>query len=107
VLTSRSAHHLALKLGVPCPIISGIYRVIHGGRAFLPPGRLAAWCQLPGFSPRAALAKRSAAPACTSGAHNTHTHPLIVLQWPDLLAWPACWHAQRARTRGAWRATAC
>jgi glycerol-3-phosphate dehydrogenase (NAD(P)+) len=37
VLTSRSAHHLALKLGVPCPIISGIYRVIHGGWASLAP----------------------------------------------------------------------
>lgn len=29
VLTSRSAHNLAVKLGVECPIISGIYRVIH------------------------------------------------------------------------------
>lgn len=29
VLTSRSAHNLAMKLGVECPIISGIYRVIH------------------------------------------------------------------------------
>ena len=25
----RSAHSLALKLGVDCPIIAGIYRVIH------------------------------------------------------------------------------
>lgn len=30
VLTSRSAHNLANKLGVECPIISGIYEVIHG-----------------------------------------------------------------------------
>lgn len=29
VLTSRSAHNLAIKLDVECPIISGIYRVIH------------------------------------------------------------------------------
>lgn len=29
VLTSRSAHNLALKLGVECPIIEGIYKVIH------------------------------------------------------------------------------
>lgn len=27
----RSAHNLAVKLGVDCPIISGIYRVIHEG----------------------------------------------------------------------------
>jgi len=31
VLTSRSAHNLAAKLGVDCPIISGIYKVIHEG----------------------------------------------------------------------------
>mmetsp|Transcript_5659 Transcript_5659/g.14445 ORF Transcript_5659/g.14445 Transcript_5659/m.14445 type:complete len:362 (-) Transcript_5659:150-1235(-) len=31
VLTSRSANALAEKLGVDCPIINGIYRVIHGG----------------------------------------------------------------------------
>eukprot|EP00878_Enallax_costatus_P006700 GHUV01007024.1.p1 GENE.GHUV01007024.1~~GHUV01007024.1.p1 ORF type:complete len:332 (+),score=54.13 GHUV01007024.1:182-1177(+) len=30
VLTSKSAHNLALKLSVECPIIEGIYRVIHG-----------------------------------------------------------------------------
>lgn len=30
VLTSRSAYNLATKLGVDCPIIEGIYRVIHG-----------------------------------------------------------------------------
>eukprot|EP00877_Chromochloris_zofingiensis_P015072 jgi/Chrzof1/9819/Cz04g17090.t1 len=29
VLTSRSAYNLATKLGVDCPIIEGIYRVIH------------------------------------------------------------------------------
>ena len=31
VLTSRSAHALAQKLGVECPIIEGIFRVIHEG----------------------------------------------------------------------------
>lgn len=31
VLTSRSAHNLAVKLGVDCPIIQGIYQVIHEG----------------------------------------------------------------------------
>lgn len=31
VLTSRSAHNLAKKLGVDAPIIEGIYRVIHEG----------------------------------------------------------------------------
>ncbi|GMH35922.1 hypothetical protein BSKO_03790 [Bryopsis sp. KO-2023] len=31
VLTSRSAHNLSLKLGVDCPIVSGIYRVLHEG----------------------------------------------------------------------------
>ncbi|KAL4427998.1 hypothetical protein ABPG75_002087 [Micractinium tetrahymenae] len=31
VLTSRSAHHLALEKGIDCPVISGIYRVIHEG----------------------------------------------------------------------------
>lgn len=37
VLTSRSANALAEKLGVDCPIINGIYRVIHGEwRAVLP-----------------------------------------------------------------------
>ena len=27
VLTSRSAHHLAQKKGIECPVIEGIYRV--------------------------------------------------------------------------------
>jgi glycerol-3-phosphate dehydrogenase (NAD(P)+) len=27
VLTSRSAHHLAQKMGIECPVIEGIYRV--------------------------------------------------------------------------------
>ena len=31
VLTSRSAHALAQRLGVEAPIIEGIYRVIHEG----------------------------------------------------------------------------
>mmetsp|Transcript_18321 Transcript_18321/g.51328 ORF Transcript_18321/g.51328 Transcript_18321/m.51328 type:complete len:376 (-) Transcript_18321:65-1192(-) len=31
VLTSRSADALASKMGVDCPIINGIFRVIHGG----------------------------------------------------------------------------
>lgn len=31
VLTSRSAHHLAQRQGIECPVISGIYRVIHEG----------------------------------------------------------------------------
>lgn len=31
VLTSRSAHHLALKQGIECPVIEGIYKVIHEG----------------------------------------------------------------------------
>jgi len=31
VLTSRSANELAEKMGVDCPIINGIFRVIHGG----------------------------------------------------------------------------
>lgn len=31
VIECRSAHNLAVKLGVDCPIISGIYRVIHEG----------------------------------------------------------------------------
>lgn len=31
VLTSRSAHHLAQKMGIDCPVIEGIYRVIHEG----------------------------------------------------------------------------
>lgn len=31
VLTSRSAHHLAKKLGVECPVIEGIYQVVHEG----------------------------------------------------------------------------
>ena len=31
VLTSRSAHALAQRLGVEAPIIAGIYRVIHEG----------------------------------------------------------------------------
>jgi glycerol-3-phosphate dehydrogenase (NAD(P)+) len=35
VLTSRSAHQLAVKMGVACPIIEGIYRVIHGGHRSL------------------------------------------------------------------------
>lgn len=39
VLTSKSAHNLAMKLGVECPIIEGIYRVIHGER-----GRRACCC---------------------------------------------------------------
>jgi len=30
VLTSRAAHNLAQKLGVSTPILTGIYRVIHG-----------------------------------------------------------------------------
>jgi glycerol-3-phosphate dehydrogenase len=28
VLTSRSAYHLAQKVGVDCPVITGIYKVI-------------------------------------------------------------------------------
>ena len=31
LIERRSAHNLAVKLGVDCPIISGIYRVIHEG----------------------------------------------------------------------------
>lgn len=31
VLTSRAAHHLAQKEGIECPVISGIYKVIHEG----------------------------------------------------------------------------
>ena len=31
VLTSRSAHELAVKLGVDCPVIAGIHKVIHLG----------------------------------------------------------------------------
>jgi len=31
VLTSRSACHLAKKMGVECPIIAGIYKVIFAG----------------------------------------------------------------------------
>jgi hypothetical protein len=27
VLTSRSAHHLAKKMGIECPVIEGIYKV--------------------------------------------------------------------------------
>lgn len=30
VLTSRSAHNLADRMGVECPIITGIFKVIHG-----------------------------------------------------------------------------
>jgi glycerol-3-phosphate dehydrogenase (NAD(P)+) len=30
VLTSKSAYLLSKKLGVECPIIEGIFRVIHG-----------------------------------------------------------------------------
>lgn len=33
VLTSKSAYHLAQKMGEDCPIIHGIYRVIHEGAA--------------------------------------------------------------------------
>ncbi len=33
VLTSRSAHHLALKKGIDCPVISGIYQCAWRGRA--------------------------------------------------------------------------
>ena len=32
VLTSRSAHMLAVKLGVECPVIAGIYKVIYEGK---------------------------------------------------------------------------
>jgi glycerol-3-phosphate dehydrogenase (NAD(P)+) len=31
VLTSKSAHNLAKKMGVDCPVIEGIYKVIHLG----------------------------------------------------------------------------
>ena len=31
VLTSRAASHLAKKMGVECPVIEGIYKVIHEG----------------------------------------------------------------------------
>jgi len=31
ILTSKSANALAEKIGIDCPIINGIYRVIHGG----------------------------------------------------------------------------
>ncbi|PSC69774.1 glycerol-3-phosphate dehydrogenase [Micractinium conductrix] len=31
VLTSRSTHHLAQKKGIECPVLEGIYRVIHEG----------------------------------------------------------------------------
>ncbi len=29
VLTSRSAYHLAQKMGIECPVIAGIYKVNH------------------------------------------------------------------------------
>lgn len=31
VLTSRSCHHLAQRQRIECPVLSGIYRVIHEG----------------------------------------------------------------------------
>lgn len=35
VLTSRSVYALAKKLGIDCPIMEGIYRVIHGASGSL------------------------------------------------------------------------
>lgn len=30
VPTARAAHELAVRLGVECPVLQGIYRVVHG-----------------------------------------------------------------------------
>ena len=31
ILTSKAAHDLAMKEGIECPVISGIYKVLHQG----------------------------------------------------------------------------
>ena len=48
VLTSRSAHHLAQKQGIECPVITGIYRV-RGGRGLV--GGPAGCCRHAGIVP--------------------------------------------------------
>ncbi len=59
VLTSRSAHNLALKLGVECPIMNGIYRTLHGAAPRRPP----AAPRFPMLANRMPVLLRAAAPA--------------------------------------------